>query len=254
MVEAALLLIEVAYLRLVNPKITWNKRKAVPEAAARGEGLEEDQARYVRVVEYEVPEREGDRTDALIALVTTITDARLAPARALATAYHQRWEQAPIRSFHMRPEQHGAGLDDPSSSARDVGLQVIRRQVALHAGECPGNAPRPHTRCPGLGHPRGPARRRRLAAAAVCLLSSSATDHGQPGRAESGPPDTAAEVTAPQWSPFGTGEHEPVVAGRSVVDDVRGDVRDDHPGNGHHPPTSVRLGRSKGEAAATLLA
>jgi Insertion element 4 transposase N-terminal len=77
---------------LVNPKITWNKRKALLEAAARGDPLQEDQARYVRVVEYEVPDREGDGTDALIALVTTITDARLAPAQALAMAYHQRWE------------------------------------------------------------------------------------------------------------------------------------------------------------------
>ena len=77
---------------LVNPKITWNKRKALLEAAARGDDLEEDQARYVRVVEYEVPDREGDGSDGLITLVTTITDARLAPARELALAYHQRWE------------------------------------------------------------------------------------------------------------------------------------------------------------------
>jgi Insertion element 4 transposase N-terminal len=77
---------------LVNPKITWNKRKAVLEAAARGDPLAGDQARYVRVVEYDVPDRDGDGTDALIALVTTITDARLAPARELAMAYHQRWE------------------------------------------------------------------------------------------------------------------------------------------------------------------
>jgi Insertion element 4 transposase N-terminal len=76
---------------LAGPKITWNKRKALLDAAARGDGLEEDQARYVRVVEYEVPDREGDGTDALIALVTTITDARLAPARELAAAYHERW-------------------------------------------------------------------------------------------------------------------------------------------------------------------
>jgi len=77
---------------LVNPKITWNKRKALLEAAGRGEGLEEDQARYVRVVGYEVPDREGDGSDGLIALVTTITDVRLGPARELALAYHQRWE------------------------------------------------------------------------------------------------------------------------------------------------------------------
>jgi hypothetical protein len=77
---------------LVNPKITGRKRNAVLEAAGRGDDLEEDQARYVRVVEYEVPDREGDQNDALIALVTTITDVRLAPAQALALAYHQRWE------------------------------------------------------------------------------------------------------------------------------------------------------------------
>jgi len=77
---------------LVNPKITWNRRAALLEAAGRGEQLEQDQARYVRVVEYEVPDREGDGNDDLIVLVTTITDTRLAPARELALAYHQRWE------------------------------------------------------------------------------------------------------------------------------------------------------------------
>jgi hypothetical protein len=77
---------------LVNPKITWSKRAALLGAAGRGDDLEEDQARYVRVIEYEVPDREGDGNDSLIALVTTIADARLAPAAALARAYHQRWE------------------------------------------------------------------------------------------------------------------------------------------------------------------
>ena len=77
---------------LVNPKITWNRRAALLEAAGRGEQLEQDQARYVRVVEYEVPDREGDGNDDLIVLVTTIADTRLAPARELALAYHQRWE------------------------------------------------------------------------------------------------------------------------------------------------------------------
>jgi len=77
---------------LVNPKITWSKRAALLEAAGRGEQLEQDQARYVRVVEYEVPDREGDGNDDLIVLVTTITDTRLGPARELALAYHQRWE------------------------------------------------------------------------------------------------------------------------------------------------------------------
>ena len=77
---------------LVSPKITGRKREALIEAARGGDDLDQDQARYVRVIEYEVPDREGDGKDELIALVTSITDLRLAPAEALARAYHERWE------------------------------------------------------------------------------------------------------------------------------------------------------------------
>jgi hypothetical protein len=77
---------------LINPKITRRKRDVLVGAARRGEDLDQDQARYVRVVEYEVPDREGNGKDELIALVTTITDIRQATAAVLAQAYHQRWE------------------------------------------------------------------------------------------------------------------------------------------------------------------
>jgi hypothetical protein len=76
---------------LIDPKITGKKRDALIGAARDGEDLDEDQARYVRVVEYEVPDREGGE-DELIALVTTITDYRQATAAVLAQAYHERWE------------------------------------------------------------------------------------------------------------------------------------------------------------------
>ena len=62
------------------------------ETARAGEDLDEDQARYVRVVEYEVPDREGDGKGEVIALVTTITGMTAAPAPLLAEAYAQRWE------------------------------------------------------------------------------------------------------------------------------------------------------------------
>jgi hypothetical protein len=77
---------------LIAPRITGGKRDALIAAARRGGALEEDQARYVRVIEYDVPDREGDGKDELIVLVTTITDVRAATAQALAGAYHQRWE------------------------------------------------------------------------------------------------------------------------------------------------------------------
>ena len=77
---------------LVSPKVKGTARQQLIEAARRGEDLDQDKARHVRVVEYEVPDREGDGTSELIALITTITDPRQAPASVLAQAYHERWE------------------------------------------------------------------------------------------------------------------------------------------------------------------
>jgi hypothetical protein len=77
---------------LVNPKIRGKARQALMEAARAGEDPAEDQARRVRVIEYQVPGRDGDGSGELIALVTTITEMTAAPASHLAGACHQRWE------------------------------------------------------------------------------------------------------------------------------------------------------------------
>ena len=77
---------------LVSPKIKGKARQQLVEAARRGEDLDPGKARPVRVIEYEVPDREGDGTGELIALITTITDPHQAPAAVLAHAYHERWE------------------------------------------------------------------------------------------------------------------------------------------------------------------
>jgi transposase IS4-like protein/DDE family transposase len=77
---------------LIAPKIAGRRREALLGAARRGEDLDPGQARYVRVIEYEVPDRDGNGKGELIALVTTITDFRAAPAADLARAYHERWE------------------------------------------------------------------------------------------------------------------------------------------------------------------
>jgi hypothetical protein len=79
---------------LASPRIDprWAARRDLLAAAGRGEDLPEDQARYVRVIEYQVPDRDGNGKDERVILITTITDFRLAPAGELARAYHQRWE------------------------------------------------------------------------------------------------------------------------------------------------------------------
>jgi hypothetical protein len=75
---------------LVKTSITRGRRDALVEAARRGEDLDPAKARHVRVVEYDVTDRDGEGE--LIALVTTITGHRAAPAAVLAGAYHERWE------------------------------------------------------------------------------------------------------------------------------------------------------------------
>jgi len=79
---------------LVSPRVDPRSpaRARLLAAAGRGEDLEEDTARYVRVIEYQVPDRDGNGKDERIILITTITDFRAAPAAELARAYHQRWE------------------------------------------------------------------------------------------------------------------------------------------------------------------
>ena len=77
---------------VVNPKVTGKAREKIRAAARAGDDLDPGKARYVRAVEYEVPDREGDGKDEIIALITTITGFPDAPAGILARAYHERWE------------------------------------------------------------------------------------------------------------------------------------------------------------------
>ena len=90
---------------LVTPKAKAAARQELVEAARAGEELDPARARHVRVMEYEIPDRDGE--DELIALVTTITDPLEAPAAALASAYHQRWEHetanAQLKTFLRGP-------------------------------------------------------------------------------------------------------------------------------------------------------
>ena len=85
---------------LINPAIRGARRRAAILAAAgafadgeAGAELDPATAHLVRVVEYDVPDREGNGTGELIVLLSTITDPALARADELAAAYHQRWEE-----------------------------------------------------------------------------------------------------------------------------------------------------------------
>lgn len=79
---------------LINPKIRGGRRERIMAAArAGGADLDPDEAYLVRVVEYDVPDRDGNGTGELIVLLTSILDPGDARADELADTYHLRWEE-----------------------------------------------------------------------------------------------------------------------------------------------------------------
>ena len=77
---------------VINPKITGARRAALIDHARRGHQIPGDHAIPVRVIEYDIPDREGNGTGELICLITSILDPSDVTAIELATAYHERWE------------------------------------------------------------------------------------------------------------------------------------------------------------------
>jgi hypothetical protein len=75
---------------VAKPALHDKARNKLIVAARAGAYLDLAQAMQVRVVEYEIPGRDGDGE--LIALITTITDPAAASAE-LTVAYCQRWEE-----------------------------------------------------------------------------------------------------------------------------------------------------------------
>jgi hypothetical protein len=108
---------------LVNPKARGKARDAVMAAARAGEDLDPDQARYARVIEYEVPDREGDGKDEIIALITTILDFPDAPAGILARACHERWEH------ETGNRQLKTYLRGPGKILRSESPDMVRQEI-----------------------------------------------------------------------------------------------------------------------------
>jgi len=117
---------------LVSPKIGGKRRTELIEAARRGEDLDQDKARHVRVIEYEVPGRQGGGKGELIALITTITDPRQAPAAVLAQAYHERWEHE-TGNRQLKTYLRGPGRVLRSQSPDMVRQEIYGYLLAHHA-------------------------------------------------------------------------------------------------------------------------
>lgn len=109
---------------LINPQIRRKaRRQQLVEAARAGKELDADEAVVVRVLEYEVPDREGDGKGELIALVTTITDPADASAAQLAQAYHERWEH------ETGNDQLKTHLRGPGKVLRSKSPDMVRAEI-----------------------------------------------------------------------------------------------------------------------------
>ena len=78
---------------LIDAKIRGKRREQVLQAARDGRELDPEQAHLVRVVEYDVPDREGNGTGELVVLLASVLEPADARSDELADTYHQRWEQ-----------------------------------------------------------------------------------------------------------------------------------------------------------------
>jgi hypothetical protein len=113
-----------SYLSVVfDSSVRGAAREHLLRAARRGEALPPEQARYVRVVEYDVPDRDKEQERELICLLTTITDPGRAVAPLLAQAYHQRWEH------ELANKEIKQVLRGPARILRSKSPQMVRQEI-----------------------------------------------------------------------------------------------------------------------------
>jgi len=108
---------------LAKPTLHDKARNKLIAAARAGEHLDPTQAMRVRVIEYEIGDRDGDGSGELIALITTIADPALASAQELAEAYCQRWEEETGIS------QLKTHLRGPGAILRSKSPDMIRQEI-----------------------------------------------------------------------------------------------------------------------------
>jgi hypothetical protein len=113
-----------SYLSVLIPRTIDTRtpaRRQLMDTARAGAGLDPGKARYARVIEYQVTDRDG-RGDRII-LITTITDPRQAPASALAAAYQQRWEHETGNA------QLKTALRGPGRILRSKSPDMVRQEI-----------------------------------------------------------------------------------------------------------------------------
>lgn len=112
--------------------IRVRRREELIRRAECGDELDVSEACLVRVVEYEVSDREGGGSGEIICVVTSILDPVDATAEQIAAAYHERWECEGLIA-EVKTSQRGAGRILRSQSP-DMVRQEIWSFLLTHYG------------------------------------------------------------------------------------------------------------------------
>jgi Insertion element 4 transposase N-terminal len=109
---------------LILPKLNRESaRRPLIAAARRDEALDPALARYIRVIEYEIPDRTGNGKGDVVTLITTITSPAHAAGPVLAQAYHQRWEH------ETGNQQLKTYLRGPGRVLRSGSPDLVRQEI-----------------------------------------------------------------------------------------------------------------------------
>ena len=113
-----------SYLSVIcHPKMHKRRRAELLHAAGEGAEIDPGEAHLVRVVEYEIPDREGSGTGEIICVITSILDPAEATAEELAAAYHERWECENLID-EVKTHQRG-----PARILRSKSPDMVRQEI-----------------------------------------------------------------------------------------------------------------------------
>lgn len=113
-----------SYLSVVcHPGLRGRRREDLLGRARDGEHLDPEEAFVVRIVEYDVPDREGSGPGEIVCVMSSILDPVEASAPELAAAYHERWE---CENLFDEIKTHQRG---PARVLRSKSPDMVRQEI-----------------------------------------------------------------------------------------------------------------------------
>jgi len=113
-----------SYLSVIcHSKIRGRRRSELLRPAGQGAEIDPAEAQLVRVVEYDIPDREGSGAGELICVITSVLDPAQATAEELAAAYHERWECENLID-EVKTRQRG-----PARILRSKSPEMVRQEI-----------------------------------------------------------------------------------------------------------------------------